>query len=264
MSTPLASPSQAAAATIFRWEAPDRRRRAIIVFLTASAVLHALCFYLFQISYPPTVALLPPPARINLITAATEEGRVLLRWLEAEDPALSFTTQRAPDAKSFALPKLAHVPSFMSVQPALREPRPLEPDLRVPSGQPPGPVPVFRTPEPPPTVKSETVVEFSPELQNVGLVQLPAAPRFTAAGSEAPQVAEFRIGVSRDGDVHYCFVHLSSGDTALDEQAHRYLVRCRFKRPPRTGGTDPRPIIWGTVSVRWGNDVAPPPKTVAP
>ena len=56
-------------------------------------LLHALCFYVFQIIYPPAVALLPPPGRITVIAPNTEEGRVLLRWLEAEDPALASTTQ---------------------------------------------------------------------------------------------------------------------------------------------------------------------------
>ena len=56
-------------------------------------MLHALCFYAFQIIYPPAVALLPPPGRVTVIAPNTQEERVLLRWLEAEDPALASTTQ---------------------------------------------------------------------------------------------------------------------------------------------------------------------------
>ncbi|HEV8185617.1 MAG TPA: hypothetical protein VGP40_06640, partial [Chthoniobacterales bacterium] len=74
-------------APLFDWSPPRRRKLSIISFIAASTALHALCFYVFQIIYPPTIALLPPPARVNLITAASEEGRVLLRWIEAEDPA---------------------------------------------------------------------------------------------------------------------------------------------------------------------------------
>ena len=89
---------------IFNWSPARSRKVSIISFIAASAVLHALCFYIFQIIYPPTVALLPPPARVSIITPASEEGRLLLRWIEAEDPALSSTTQRPPDASSFARP----------------------------------------------------------------------------------------------------------------------------------------------------------------
>ncbi|MEP7078228.1 MAG: hypothetical protein ABI795_04300, partial [Chthoniobacterales bacterium] len=69
------------ATTVFRWDSPDRRRWGLALFIATSVALHAICFYVFQITYPPTVALLPPPARVNLITPATEEGRVLLRWV---------------------------------------------------------------------------------------------------------------------------------------------------------------------------------------
>ena len=51
-----------------------------------------LCFYAFQIIYPPAVALLPPPGRVTMIAPNTHEERVLLQWLEAEDPAIASTT----------------------------------------------------------------------------------------------------------------------------------------------------------------------------
>ena len=52
---------------LFNWEAPRRRKVAIAGFLGASIIAHAICFYLFQIVYPPTIALLPAPARVSLI-----------------------------------------------------------------------------------------------------------------------------------------------------------------------------------------------------
>ncbi len=91
-------PGFAAEPLLFSWESPRRRKMAIIAFLALSLVGHALCFYVFQIVYPPTIALLPPPARVSLITPASEEGRTLLRWIDAEDPVLAFRTQRAPEA----------------------------------------------------------------------------------------------------------------------------------------------------------------------
>src|SRR5258708_12703065 len=79
---------------IFTWDFPRRRNLAIAGLLVLSLIAHAACFYIFQIVYPPTMALLPPPARLTLITPDSEEGRTLLRWVQAQDPALSSHPQR--------------------------------------------------------------------------------------------------------------------------------------------------------------------------
>src|SRR5207245_7061152 len=134
----------AAEPLIFRWDSLRGEKVAITVFLAISLVAHALCFYIFQIVYPPTVTLLPPPARVALITPASEEGRTLLRWIEAEDPALAFTTHRPPEARLRVLPKVEHVSSYHAMEPPLKELSPLEVDLRVHDSQPPDPVPFMR------------------------------------------------------------------------------------------------------------------------
>src|SRR6266446_2091660 len=129
---------------IFNWDFPRRRNFAIAGFLVLSLVAHAACFYIFQVVYPPIMALLPPPARLNLITPDSEEGRTLLRWVEAEDPALASRTQRPPEARAYVLPKVEHVPSYVASEPVLKEPPPLVVDLRLPSSQPPGAAPMAR------------------------------------------------------------------------------------------------------------------------
>src|ERR1700726_3510493 len=93
---------------IFSWDFPRRRNLAIAGFLVISLIAHTACFYIFQIVYPPTIALLPPPVRLTLITPASEEGRTLLRWIDAEDPALAFTTHRSQETRLRALPKAEH------------------------------------------------------------------------------------------------------------------------------------------------------------
>src|SRR5213082_694397 len=113
---------------LFAWGSPGRAKLAIAAFLVISLVAHALCFYIFQIVYPPTIALLPPPARVTFITPASEQGRTLLRWIDSEDPALAFTTRRPSDARLPALPKAEHVPSYFAIQPTLKEIPPLERD----------------------------------------------------------------------------------------------------------------------------------------
>src|SRR6185436_12270913 len=101
------------AALLFEWAPPKGEKLLITLFLIGSLFLHAIAFYLFRIIYPPTIAVLPPPARINLVTNNSEEGRTLLRWIEAEDPALASATLRPPDSRLRALPKVAHVPSYV-------------------------------------------------------------------------------------------------------------------------------------------------------
>jgi hypothetical protein len=243
---------------LFDWESPRSRKLAVLGFLAASAAGHALCFYLFQIVYPPTVALLPPPGRVNLISNNTEEGRTLLRWIDAEDPALATTTQRSPDAKTFALPRLSHTPSYLTIQPALKGLPPLVADPPARSTQPPGPVPM--TPERSQSIPSPvpTTIIFSRDLESMGAVEKPAM-KFTASTSEAPQGARFRIAVTESGVVRYCFLESSSGDPALDEQARRYLTLCRFAGNSNSAETRPDSLRWTVAIVEWGNDIVMPP-----
>src|SRR6266481_4258587 len=97
---------------LFEWAPPKGEKFLISVFLVGSLFLHALAFYVFRIIYPPTIAVLPPPARVNLISANSEEGRTLLRWIEAEDPALASATVRPSETRWRTLPKLNHMPSY--------------------------------------------------------------------------------------------------------------------------------------------------------
>src|SRR5438045_8553587 len=91
---------------LFNWELPRKRRTAITAFLALSLIAHALCIYIFQVVYPPSVALLPPPARVTSITSATAEGRTLPRSIDAEDPALPFTNPPPPEATPRPLPRV--------------------------------------------------------------------------------------------------------------------------------------------------------------
>src|SRR5438876_12218568 len=125
----------AAEPLIFNWDSPRGEKLAITICLVLSLVAHAFCFSIFQIVYPPTVALLPPPARVALITPAAEEGRTLFRWIDAEDPALAFTTHRPPESKVRALPKIEHVPSYLTAKLTLKDVPSPEVDLRIPDSQ---------------------------------------------------------------------------------------------------------------------------------
>ena len=116
----------ASSALLFNWSAPRRRNLTITAFLLASFFAHVACFYLFQIVYPPTVSLTPAPERVNLISANTEEGATLLRWADAEDPALATSTRRPSDARRYLFGKIKHIPSYFAREPTLQAAPPVD------------------------------------------------------------------------------------------------------------------------------------------
>ena len=238
---------------LFQWEGLRGRSILLLWFLAASVIGHAICFYLFQITYPPTVALLPPPTRVSLVSPGSEEGKTLLHWIEAEDPALAFTTIRPTGESAFALPDLQHVPLYMQHEPQLKPIPPQKVDLRIPSAHPPGPVPMARQTVFSPVAAAPTSVSFSEELTALGQAIFPQG-NFSASTNEPPQSLRFRIAVNQLGEIQYCFPANSSGDAALDEQARKFLALCRF--PSASSPIAEDSLRWGYATVEWGSDVA--------
>jgi hypothetical protein len=252
------APTAPANHLVFGWEKPGRGKWALGGFLLGSLALHAFGFYLFQIVYPPAVALLPPPGRISLISADSDEGRQLLRWIEAEDPALASTTQPPPDAKALALPTIQHAPSYLGRQPALKDLPPAPASVRIPSARPPGPVERSSSQGQIVTKPVSTVIRFSPELDSLISPQTPEL-KFTASRRDAYEPARFLIAVNEDGQVRYCFLQSSSGDATLDEQARNYLAASRFPALRNSKPENRNELTWGNATLEWGNDIAAPP-----
>lgn len=243
---------------VFDWKTPQGRGRALLGFVSASLLLHALCFYVFQIVYPSAVTLFPPPARVSLITNDSEEGRALLRWIEAEDPALASATQRPPEARARALPRIEHVPSYLNESPQLKQLPPQAIDLRAPTALPPGAVPIAqRTPSPKASIV-RTTLSLSEELAGFGVPKLPDII-FAASTNEQPQDVRFRVAVNSRGQVQYAFPLNSSGDAALNEQARQLVALTRF--PVRSTNESP---VWGVATVHWGSDIARPAANETP
>src|SRR5205823_4367150 len=176
----------AAEPLLFTWDSPRGQRTTLAAFLVLSLVAHALCFYVFQIVYPGPVALLPPPARITFIAPDSEKGRTLLRWIDAEDPAVAFTTHPAPGARLGDLPKTEHLPSYSAVEPILKELPPLKPDLRIPSSQPPGPVRSISRTTSSTRGTLRTYISFSKELDEFGTPSVPQSG-FATWNQETPE-----------------------------------------------------------------------------
>jgi hypothetical protein len=243
---------------LFAWSAPPRRRRTLVLFLIASVLLHALCFYIFQIVYPPTIALLPAPARVSVISPDDPESLALLRWVEAEDPALASTTQRPAEYRALALPKIEHIPSYADHEPQLKTIPQTPPDLSIPSSAAIGRMPRTRPGPMLPSFTRKTSAVFSDFPEQTSM--LPDTT-FHLSRADAPANARFRVAIDSNGTIRYCFLVDSSGDPALDEQARKFLLLCRF---PSRAPTDDH-LIWSVATILWGNDFAPlPSSTPAP
>jgi len=245
----------AAEPLLFGWDSARRRRTTLVTFLVLSLMAHALCFYVFQIVYPPPVALLPPPGRVTFIAPYTEEGRSLLRWIDAEDPAVAFTTDPAPGARLGALPRTEHLPSYSTVEPALKELPPLKLDLRIPSSRPPSAVKSISRTTASPRGASITYISFSKELDEFGAPIVPQSG-FETSNEETPETVRFRVAVNDLGEIRYCLPANSSGDPALDEQARLQVIRTRFVQTRQTDAKPGSSLVWGVATIQWGSDVA--------
>ena len=242
---------------LFSWDSPPRRRTMLAAFLVLSLMAHALCFYVFQIVYPTPVALLPPPGRVTFVTPDSEEGRTLLRWIDAEDPAVAFTTHPAPGARLGALPKTEHLPSYSAVEPILKELPQLKADLRIPSSRPPGAVPSVARKTPSASGSVKTYISFSKELDQFGTPTMPQSS-FATSTEETPETLRFRVAVNDLGEIRYCFPINSSGDPALDEQARLQLIRSRFSQNRQIDTNAGSSLVWGMATIQWGNDLERP------
>jgi hypothetical protein len=252
----------AAEPLLFSWDSVRRQRTMLAAFLVLSLVAHALCFYVFQIVYPTPVALLPPPARVTFITPDSEEGRTLLRWIDAEDPAVAFTTHPEPGARLGALPKTEHLPFYSTVEPILKELPTVKSDLRIPSSRPPGAVRSAARKTASARGAARTYISFSKELDQFGAPSLPQSG-FASSNEETPETLRFRVAVNDLGEIRYCFPINSSGDPALDEQARLQVVRSRFPHNKQTDNKPDSALVWGMATIEWGSDVAPPQQAPA-
>jgi len=186
-----------------------------------------------------------------LITPESEEGRTLLRWIDAEDPAVAFTTHRPPEARLRALPKVEHIPSYHTIEPTLKGLPPFEVDSRAPDSQPPGPYRLCankRSAAGP----IQTFVSFSSELNGLGAATLPRSSSMLQL-QKTPEAIRFRVAVSRLGEIRSCFPMNSSGIQRWtnkraciscvafpQKRSRRRYARCAFDLGIAT-------IEWGTT-----------------
>lgn len=243
----------------FFWPGRNRSswRLAAIIFFTL--FLHAATFFLFTAAAP---SINPPPRTapaIQMLTPFGPDGQLspenesLLRWIETEDPAL---VARIPNVAMPDKVDVPYRPSFATMRTAplglpAEAPTVLFPPARdamtlIQSEQPSRHLPQAPLPA------QATEVHFSTTLQ----ARLKKAPKLhpTSRSEQLVQASQFLIGVTPDGETRFVFPQKSeSGSSpALEQEAAAFLSSVRFE--PTNGS-----ILWGSVEVRWGDEVSAAP-----
>ena len=248
MNTPAPWDHFAIRRLIFRW--PERSVSFLLPLLfLASVAVHGLTFYLFQVVYPPSVLMAPPPAHVTLL-CATPENEALLRWVDVQDPS---TAARIPELSPPGLADLAYVPSYAMEHslPKIQDSRPqtsgfpsaLDP-LALPAAK---PAPVLVKP-----LAVHSSLSFSETLKTRDAN--PSVPvSINARSAAALHPTEFLAAIDDRGEMRYCFLQAGSGDREIDREAEEVL-RCRpFKRTESS-----EPLAWGFATFAWGVEVYAP------
>lgn len=210
-----------------------------------SLVAHIATFFLFQVIPPQRVTIPPPAPQIEVLTPATPEGAALLRWIDAEDPALVASTHavsppgllEVPYRPSFAVSRTAPRGSVES--PVIVQFPPARDALAIVQSALPSAEPDTRT-----AVATPSGVTFSGALRGRALA---TAPIFIWKNRVATPAEPLRamLGVSDRGEVRYIFQQQSSGQPALDTEALAQLQRFEFTRADE-------PLAWGFATVTFG------------
>lgn len=236
----------------FNW--PDYRRVSFSLagFLLLSILIHGLAFYVFQIVYPPTASIAPPPAQVSILTPDTPQNRELLDWIDAYDPALLAQPQEAAPPGLLQLP---YVPSFAGRHAEPIVPAPAHPRAEFPAALSPGALIESALPgenhRVQPVAPQPTATRFSGVLGDRARVSEPPWKLKPAPAAQLLVQARFLLGVNADGAVDYIFVQESSGDDAMDRHAASHLQAIRFAPAENA-------IEWGFARVLWGADAFAP------
>jgi hypothetical protein len=223
----------------------------LLGFIGLSLLVHAFAFLVFQVVYPQRVTIPPPSVQVSLLNPDTPEQQAILRWVDAEDPALVATGAVAippslfevPYKPSYAAlrtpPRNLPVPSERPEQP----PSPLSLPLRLP-----GEATPKRTAPDSSATAPLTSAEFGGLLASRGFRPSGELHAQATAPLEPPT---FLIAVNAAGQVRNVFRQQSSGDDAADQAASDYLAHGTFSARPGTA------VTWGLATIIWGREIYP-------
>jgi hypothetical protein len=241
------SPPNQSRGTTFHWDVVRRFPTVLPAFILISLLAHAATFFIFRVTYPPQASMAAPPPAVTVLDSRRPDHQALLRWIEAEDPA---PAMNASNAVTDRLLQVEYKASYA----ALRTP-PLTLPIEVDRTQfPPArdPISIIRSVEPKPPApvappKGEpTRVVFAGELQN----RTDSLPPFTMATRSSAELepAVFMIGVDGRGAVQYVVPQTSSGNSAIDIEAAKYLKNLKLSPGEQA-------ISWGRAAIYWGAEV---------
>jgi hypothetical protein len=98
---------------LFRWAKGRRFSFLAAGLLLFSFFAHAAAFFVFTVVYPARVTIPTPAPQVTVLSPSNPDHQALLRWIEAEDPALVANTA------SILPPKLLQVeyrPSYQTIR----------------------------------------------------------------------------------------------------------------------------------------------------
>jgi hypothetical protein len=246
--------------TAFFWPARRKSSWRFAGLIFAMLFAHSAAFFLFQaatpvINSPPRTA---PP--IQLLTPFGADGRIsaekesLLRWIDAEDPAL---VARVPNIEMPPPMEVEYRPSYATPRtpPLLLPPEPATvqfPPARdvltlIMSGMP------AREVAREPLAPRRTEVRFSSNLAK----RVTTPPAFTPQHrvTQLVQMSQFLVGVTAAGETQFVFPQKQESGSvpALEREAAAFLAGLQFKPDAAT------PILWASVQVHWGDDIVANP-----
>ena len=237
----------------FHWPNRPQLSLPLLGFLFLSVLAHAVAFYIFQVKYPLTAAIPPPPVQVNLL-AATPENQALLKWIDSEDPAAIANPHEIIPPNLNDLP---YKPSFAEIRTAPKAFDEKASPIVFPSAR--NPLYIINS-----GVNHGQSVSVNPPAQNTELkfsgplaarkIKLePALQLVPQSNSDHLEPSTFFVGVGPDGKVQYTFLinsypdHFGSGNDSMDQQAETHLDQIEFA--PGGGG-----VTWGFATYFWGND----------
>lgn len=230
----------------FQW--PTEKGFPFVLFfcVLGSVIAHGATFVLFQVVYPERVTIPHPAPRVSLLTPSSPENIALLRWIEAEDPALiaSESPIRPP-----GLVEVRYQPSFAELRTEpLGAPDEAPNQVRFPPAIDRLAIrdAVSRPNASPSFAAQPSSIRFSGALASRLLTRNPAI-EFPGHAAVPARPSHFLVGVDAGGAVRYQFLQDGSGDSTLDAIGATHLERIQF-------AASETPVTWGYATVVWSRD----------
>jgi hypothetical protein len=246
--------------TTFAWPTRMKSSWRLAGLIFGMLFLHSAAFFLFQAATP---VINPPPRTappVQLLTAFTPDGRIspenqsLLRWIEAEDPAL---VARIPNIEMPPLADIPYRPSYKAMRTPPLDVPPEPVTVQFPPARDALSVIMSGAPAPKraqePVKPQSTRIAFSENLALRAPAEIAFRPK--ARTTKPTESAQFIVGVSDAGEVRFVFPQQEETDSTAPLAAEVVEFFGSLTFTPAFGSA----VEWGTATVEWGDDIASEP-----